>query len=359
MAHELGHNHGSPHDETAACSPGGDDGNFIMFPQATDGAKRNNRLFSLCSRNSISSSFLNKRESCFKSQREVCGNGFVEGDEECDCGDECDGSCCNEECKVADGKQCSPQDAVANPCCNDQCEFISADDNLFCSKGTECEQPQLCNGVSSGCPENDPVADGTKCGCQQADCDMNPFTHTRYCKDGSCSVSICEQFGGVDCELPPPKGCNLACNGTGWGDGVTCTDSFDEKNRPENFTGGVVLPSGSTCQGYEGYCDPGGECVTIDSEDLIERLKDLFKKFNAKGVWDWIAEDWARSGGILGGIVVLCAAFYCTRRRSKKKGSYTNLEYDSEDEEATDYGSGSKSQLRRKGTVFNNAKQKF
>jgi disintegrin and metalloproteinase domain-containing protein 10 len=30
LAHEVGHNAGSPHDSTAACSPGGNGGNFIM-----------------------------------------------------------------------------------------------------------------------------------------------------------------------------------------------------------------------------------------------------------------------------------------------------------------------------------------
>lgn len=362
LAHELGHNHGSPHDETAACSPGGDGGNYIMFPQATDGSKANNKLFSLCSRNSISASFLDKRDQCFSQQREYCGNGWVEGDEECDCGDDCDGSCCNEECKVADGKQCSPQDAVANPCCNEQCEFIAADTNTLCSKGTECLQSQVCDGGGSSCPANDAVSDDTFCGCQQADCDLNPNTHTRYCAAGSCSVSICEYFGAADCELPAPKGCELACNGTGWGDNVTCVSSFDEDNRPADFPGGVQLPSGSTCQGFEGYCDPGGECVTVSSEDLLERLKDIFKRFNTSAILNWITEDWMRSGGILGGIVVLCAALYCTKRKQKKgKTGYAEMDgtYDSDDEEATDYGSGSKSQLRRKGTVFQNAKQKF
>lgn len=35
------------------CSPGGEDGNFIMFARATSGDKRNNNRFSRCSLISI------------------------------------------------------------------------------------------------------------------------------------------------------------------------------------------------------------------------------------------------------------------------------------------------------------------
>lgn len=41
LAHEIGHNFGSPHDPEI-CTPGGDDGNYIMFARATSGDKKNN-----------------------------------------------------------------------------------------------------------------------------------------------------------------------------------------------------------------------------------------------------------------------------------------------------------------------------
>ena len=55
MAHEMGHNFGSPHDpeNDANCVPGGEDGNFIMFARATSGDKINNKRFSPCSLRSI------------------------------------------------------------------------------------------------------------------------------------------------------------------------------------------------------------------------------------------------------------------------------------------------------------------
>ena len=39
--------------ETAECSPGGEEGNYIMFARATSGDKPNNNKFSTCSKMSM------------------------------------------------------------------------------------------------------------------------------------------------------------------------------------------------------------------------------------------------------------------------------------------------------------------
>lgn len=79
----MGHNFGSEHDETANCrdQPGG---NYIMFPQATNGLSPNNRLFSPCSITDMTAVIEAKGAStagCFTAQTGVafCGNGIVEG----------------------------------------------------------------------------------------------------------------------------------------------------------------------------------------------------------------------------------------------------------------------------------------
>eukprot|EP00039_Didymoeca_costata_P027223 m.17835 g.17835 ORF g.17835 m.17835 type:complete len:758 (+) comp6124_c0_seq1:142-2415(+) len=359
VAHEIGHNFGSPHDETAECSPGGSDGNFIMFPQATDGSKKNNRLFSSCSRYQMSRNFLDKREKdgCFSAQRDVCGNGFVEGDEECDCGNDCENSCCDgETCKVREDVDCSPQNTVKFPCCSETCEFITADDDLTCFAGSECLQPTKCDGTTAFCPSAAPRDDDTPCGCQLGDCDTFPNTATRFCNAGGCNVSICKQYGGEPCEIEGSE-CDVACIGEGWGDGQTCISSFNEDERPEGFPGGKSNPAGSTCKNYEGYCDEGGECVIVDSEQVLDRLKKLLSGIDANKVWEWIKSDWVRSGGILAGFIVLLVALYATRRRVKYK--YKSLDDDDMDNKTALLAANSpKKRFRRTGTVFQNANSK-
>ncbi len=55
FAHEVGHNFGSEHDpDDSQCSPGSSKGgNYIMYRRATTGVDKNNRNFSLCSRDQM------------------------------------------------------------------------------------------------------------------------------------------------------------------------------------------------------------------------------------------------------------------------------------------------------------------
>lgn len=58
------------------CTPGGEDGNYIMFARATSGDKRNNNKFSPCSLKSINgvlSAKARNEQGCFK------GNYKMEG----------------------------------------------------------------------------------------------------------------------------------------------------------------------------------------------------------------------------------------------------------------------------------------
>ena len=98
LAHEIGHNFGSPvilpvaryiylypilnyfigvaqHDpeNNRDCTPGGEDGNYIMFARATSGDKRNNNKFSPCSLKSINgvlSAKARNEQGCFTGNRQ-------------------------------------------------------------------------------------------------------------------------------------------------------------------------------------------------------------------------------------------------------------------------------------------------
>ncbi|GMT30831.1 hypothetical protein PFISCL1PPCAC_22128, partial [Pristionchus fissidentatus] len=96
LAHEIGHNFGSPHDETDECK-GGADGQFIMWYSATSGNQPNNRKFSPCSIGIMSKklhvdsgmcpsdTIPRSHKSISAFDEPICGNGIREGDEVCDC----------------------------------------------------------------------------------------------------------------------------------------------------------------------------------------------------------------------------------------------------------------------------------
>ena len=102
MAHEMGHIFGSAHDNaTKLCTPGGSEGDYIMYASVSSGKKRNDYLFSPCSRQSVYRAIVtkgwNQYSGCFIDQYyPLCGNGIIDEGEECDCGykGSCKDPCC-------------------------------------------------------------------------------------------------------------------------------------------------------------------------------------------------------------------------------------------------------------------------
>ncbi len=81
-----------------------------------------------------------------------CGNGLVEGPEECDS----DTDCC-ESCMLVEGAQCDS----TMPCCTDECTFAPV--NQSCVSGAACDQTLQCTGSSAYC-----AADNTARVCKSA-----------------------------------------------------------------------------------------------------------------------------------------------------------------------------------------------
>ncbi|KPM10617.1 disintegrin and metalloproteinase domain-containing protein 12-like protein [Sarcoptes scabiei] len=172
IAHELGHCFGMEHDESDCQCP---DRFCIMagsatYPQPTK--------WSSCSIGSIKKYLKRGLDHCLlnkpkKSFRKNCGNGFIDDDEECDCGlpQFCTNKCCDPfTCKLKNGAEC----ANGECCDQNECKIITS--KMVCrSSKSRCDVPEVCDGVSALCPKDLYQLDGTEC--------LEGFA---YCYQGKC-----------------------------------------------------------------------------------------------------------------------------------------------------------------------------
>ncbi|XP_072939687.1 disintegrin and metalloproteinase domain-containing protein 10 [Epargyreus clarus] len=329
LAHEIGHNFGSPHDYPSECRPGGQQGNFIMFASATSGDRPNNSRFSACSVGNISAVLDavrdgRKRNCLTASAGAFCGNKIVEVGEECDCGydeKECKDRCCyprilstseRERNGTAKGctrradTQCSPSQG---PCCNaSSCQFVSARRNQTCRAAGECGHAAFCSGRSAECPAPRALPDRTHCN-----------NGTQLCIKGECSGSICLAWNMTECFLssaPTAMGdgvtavvdrralCQLACQTGPTPD--TCQSTADFAQRVGLPPGGISLRPGSPCDNFQGYCDVFLKCRAVDAEGPLARLKNLLlNRATLQTLQAWVTEHWWAV--LLGGVaLVVC-----------------------------------------------------
>ncbi|XP_037957354.1 disintegrin and metalloproteinase domain-containing protein 10 homolog isoform X2 [Teleopsis dalmanni] len=342
LAHEIGHNFGSPHDFPQECRPGGMNGNFIMFASATSGDRPNNSKFSPCSIRNISNVLDvlvgNTKRDCFTaSEGAFCGNKIVESGEECDCGfneEECKDKCCYPrviseydfslnssatQCTRRAKTQCSPSQG---PCClANSCTFVPANYHQKCREETECSWSSSCNGTTAECPEPKPRDDKTKCN-----------NGTALCIRGDCSGSICLLWNMTECfltsqivpQVDKRKLCELACqNGNDTGTCRSTSEFADLFGLPD---GGISLRPGSPCDNFQGYCDVFLKCRAVDADGPLVRLKNmLLNRETLLTVAQWIIENWylvvlmGIGFIIVMGIFIKCCAVHTPSSNPKKR----------------------------------------
>ncbi|XP_033331022.2 disintegrin and metalloproteinase domain-containing protein 10 isoform X1 [Megalopta genalis] len=321
LAHEIGHNFGSPHDP-AECAPGGEDGNFIMFARATSGDKRNNNRFSPCSLTAINPVLNSKARSpkgCFtEPQVSLCGNGVVEEGEGCDCGweEDCRDSCCFPQrrypprgetpCTLRAGSVCSPSQG---PCCTAECDLRFGDK---CRDDNGCRDTSFCDGRTPHCPPSINKPNKTIC------------NREFVCFMGECTGSICLAYGLESCQCipgpndPSTKACELCCRLPG--ENQPCLSSFDWNSPPYDIPDMFSKP-GTPCNDYNGYCDVFQKCREVDPSGPLATLrKFLLSDENLATFRRWIIDHWyAAAFIILAAISLLVASMRVLGKRPDLK----------------------------------------
>uniref|UniRef100_A0A2K5VDY1 ADAM metallopeptidase domain 33 n=1 Tax=Macaca fascicularis TaxID=9541 RepID=A0A2K5VDY1_MACFA len=161
-----------------------------------------------------------------------CGNGFVEAGEECDCGSgqECRDLCCfAHNCSLRPGAQCAHGDCCAH------CLLKPA--GALCRQAMgDCDLPEFCTGISSHCPPDVYLLDGSPCA-----------RGSGYCWDGACPTleQQCQQLWGPGSH-PAPEACFQVVNSAGDAHGNCGQDS---KGHFLPCAGRDVLCGKLQCQG--------------------------------------------------------------------------------------------------------------
>jgi hypothetical protein len=312
IAHETGHTFGAVHDcDTQACSSAtttasqqccplssttcNAGGQFIMNPSSTTGIDE----FSLCTIGNICSAFLRNsvKTDCLSNNRDVqtitgeqCGNGIVEGDEECDCGgtEGCgDNSCCDATtCKYKNNAVC---DDSNEDCCRD-CQFAGS--GTVCRASTsDCDTQEVCPGDSAICPADTFLADGDDCGsglkCASGQCTS---------RDQQCKSVMGSYTQGNDTYACDSSSCVVTCGSPEFGPNVCYS-------LQQNFLDGTQCSGGGTCQ--NGRCrgaSVGGQVTSwIDDHKAI------------------VIGVCAGVGGLILFAIMGCIVRSCRRRRANKK----------------------------------------
>ncbi|XP_033113378.1 disintegrin and metalloproteinase domain-containing protein 12-like isoform X3 [Anneissia japonica] len=190
MCHEMGHNLGFYHDEdTCVCSETREGVGCIMGPVASSTPPT---VWSECTKEHLKTALEKGLASCLFNypviiyDGPICGNGYVEKGEQCDCGavEHCDNDCCvAQTCMLHENATCA-----VGECC-ENCHLKPAGEECR-GMVNECDLPEYCTGHSHECPANVYIQNGETC--------MNRAEAT--CYDGQCITydNMCKTLWGSE-----------------------------------------------------------------------------------------------------------------------------------------------------------------
>nr|XP_006821011.1 PREDICTED: disintegrin and metalloproteinase domain-containing protein 12-like [Saccoglossus kowalevskii] len=194
MTHELGHNIGLLHDTTDCDCPAPEREGCVMEPASgsippTKWSNCNFEDLEAALRKGLGSCLFNYPRTIYGGP--ICGNGFQEDLEECDCGkpEDCDNPCCNAyNCTLHANATCA-----IGECCED-CQ-LKPPGTLCRDVVNKCDLPEYCRGHSPACPSNVYRQNGQPCA----------STDDAYCYYGACVThdrQCLELWGGTASNSP-------------------------------------------------------------------------------------------------------------------------------------------------------------
>jgi cysteine-rich repeat protein len=203
----------------------------------------------------------------------VCGNGVVEGSEQCDDGNTANGDCCSSTCQFeAVGSACTSD---GNDCTNDVCNGSGtcthpnkpAGSACGSSSDTDCDNPDTCNG--SGVCQSNNEPSGTACTSDGNDCTNDVCNGSGTCTHPNKPAgSACGSSSDTDCDNPDTCDGKGVCQPNHKLDGTACTDDGKACTR-DICSGGQcthpLQPAGTPC--HPGDNCPANEACTGSSEE--------------------------------------------------------------------------------------------
>ncbi|XP_055963169.1 disintegrin and metalloproteinase domain-containing protein 1a-like [Sorex fumeus] len=264
LVHELGHNLGMWHDHAACVCKSTH--SCLMHKNISQETG-----FSNCSSDDYyrflqahgESCLFNKPPTPSRQRRQAmltCGNGKREGNEQCDCGDQCmDSRCCTSDCKLKGQAECGGGD-----CCSDDCKFQPR--GYVCrSDAEDCDLPEYCDGISPECPQDLYKVDGSTC------------DEMYVCSGGKCKshrTKCMDLFG--DSATSAPESCYMKVNSQGnrfgnCGRATSADTSYTRCSKDNIYCGKIVcvnvdvLPNIEEYYTVSSFWHDGSYCWTMDA----------------------------------------------------------------------------------------------
>lgn len=161
----------------------------------------------------------------------VCGDGIVEGAEECDDGNTVDGDGCSSSCRIEDPAAVGPCDELEDGdecadgklCLSGHCITPGCTGDADCASENECVEDGSCDLSTYECVEGAPVASGAECGeagagtvCALGQCITPACSSNADCDDGViCNGAETCDLERFECVAGDPPGHRAPCGDAG------------------------------------------------------------------------------------------------------------------------------------------------